>query len=445
MSRHATEIGVAALARAYRSGELDPITVTEAYLDAIDAHPHGHLVYRVVTSERARRQAATAARQFEAGVDVGPLQGVPIGIKDLLATAGEVTAAGSKVLAQRPPAVEDCPVAARLDAAGAVFLGRTNMTEIAFSGIGINPHFGTPPCALDATRVPGGSSAGSGVAVAARLAAAAVGSDTGGSVRIPAAVNGIVGLKTTDGRLPVAGTAPLSTTLDTLGPLARDVDDTWALFCAMAAEEYRPLTEAPAKLTLLAPTTVMTSDLDPEVAAGFESALTRLEDLGHEVRVAELPILEEVTGLYRRFGSFASHEAWAIYERELSERGDEMDPRVTQRVREYAGRPAADYIRLGYARRGLLERFWPELVGIDALLAPTIPKLPPRIDELEEDAAYYAANGLILRNTAVFNVLASPAASVPCATTAGGLSVGLMIATRPAEDELALSIAKLLE
>lgn len=181
-----TSLSVAELARAYRSGELDPVRVTETYLAAIAADPVGPKVYRVVMVERAMRQAARSRRLLDDGIDLGPLHGVPIAIKDLLDTEGEVSASGSKVMLGRPAAAEDAPVAARLDAAGAVFLGKTNMTELAFSGIGINPHFGTPPCVFDDERVPGGSSSGSGVAVARGLAAAAVGSDTGGSVRIPA-------------------------------------------------------------------------------------------------------------------------------------------------------------------------------------------------------------------------------------------------------------------
>ncbi|MEJ2666907.1 MAG: amidase family protein [Deinococcales bacterium] len=194
MSPEPTSLSLLALAQAYRSGELDPVDVTEAYLAAAGRHPEGERIYRTLTPARARRQAQEASRRFRAGVDTGPLQGVPIAVKDLLDMEGEVSAAGSKVLLQGAPAAQDAPVVARLDAAGAVFLGRTNMTELAFSGIGINPHFGTPGCARDPSRVPGGSSSGSGVAVATGLAVAALGSDTGGSVRIPASVNGIVGL-----------------------------------------------------------------------------------------------------------------------------------------------------------------------------------------------------------------------------------------------------------
>jgi len=355
---------------------------------------------------------------------------------------GEVTSAGARVFLERPPATEDAPVIARLDAAGAVFLGRTTMTELAFSGIGINPHFGTPSCVLDPARVPGGSSSGSGVAVAARLAAAAVGSDTGGSVRIPASVNGIVGLKTTDGRIPTEGAAPLSTTLDTIGPLARTSDDAWALYLAMAAEPYLELPEPPTKLVALAPTTVLQDDLDEPVAAAFRSALERLEALGVEVREAEMPVLTDLLGLYRRYGSFASHEAFALYEEVLTRHGDAMDPRVVGRILRVRGRSSADYIRLGYARAALRQRFWPELAGVDAVLAPTLPGLAPRIDALEDDDSYVRANARILRNTTIFNLLASPAVSVPAGDTPDGLSVGLMVATRPGEEALALGIAR---
>lgn len=440
-----TALTLAELAERYRTGSLDPVTVTEAYLSAIAAHPEGDKIYRVVTAERALQQARAAKRMFDAGIDQGPLQGAPVAIKDLLDTAGEVSAAGSKVLAERPAAREDAPIAARLDAAGAVFLGRTNMTELAYSGLGLNPHYGTPGCALDAKRVPGGSSSGSGVAVAAHLAVVAVGSDTGGSVRIPAAVNGIVGLKTTDGRLPSGGSTALSTTLDTFGPMGRNVADTWALFLAMAAERHRPLPERGGRLTLLAPTTLLTDELDDDVSEHYHAALNRLESMGHEVRREPLPLLMEVAEAPKRYGSFAGHEVWALYEREFTERGDEMDPRVVGRVLANSGRSSADYIRLSRARADLRQRFWPALAGVDAVVGPTIPQLPPLMSDLADDAAYFRANELILRNTAPFNFLASPAVSVPVGSTQAGLSVGLMIVTRLGEEELALNVARTLE
>lgn len=447
MSQDVTEYGVGELADAYRDGSLDPTTVTAAYLAKIASHPDAGTVYRVVTAGRARRQAARAKRLFADGIDLGPLQGVPIAIKDLLDMAGEVSAAGSKVLAERPAAAQDAPVVARLDAAGAVFLGRTNMTELAYSGVGINPHFGTPPCAFDGSRVPGGSSSGSGVAVASRLAAAAVGSDTGGSVRIPAAVNGLVGLKTTDGWLPTEGTVALSLTLDTIGPLARSAEDAWTLLNAMSMRPHIEMTEPAGPLTLLAPTTLLAEDLEPEVEQAFLHALDLLEGLGHEVRRDELPILAEAPALYRHFGSFASHEAWAMYETELIERAADFDPRVISRIVEHAERPAKDYIRLHIRRNELRQRFWSALSGVDAIVGPTMPVLPPRVDELSEDKAYFRFNAQMLRNTAPFNVLGCPAVSVPVPgwRTPGGLSVGLMIAGRPGEEELTLGLAREVE
>lgn len=447
MSLDVTEYGVAELATAYRSGASDPVSATEAFLAKIASHPQGSTVYRVVTAERARRQAASAKRLFEEGIDLGPMQGVPVAIKDLLDMAGEVTAAGSKVLAERAPATEDAPVVARLDAAGAVFLGRTNMTELAYSGVGINPHFGTPPCVFDAARVPGGSSSGSGVAVAAGLAAVAVGTDTGGSVRIPAAVNGLVGLKTTDGSLPTEGTVALSITLDTIGPLARSSEDAWALLNALAMRPHSTLQEPAGPLTFVVPTTSLAADLEPAVETAFEHALRLLEGLGHAVRYETLPSIAEAPALYRRYGSFASHEAWALYETELTARAAEFDPRVVRRIEEHALRPAKDYIRLHLRRNDLRRRFWSELPGVDAIVAPTMPVLPPRLEDLAADESYFRLNGLMLRNTAPFNVLGCPAVSVPIPAwrDPSGLSVGLMIATRPTEDELALGIARQLE
>ena len=447
MSQDVTELGVGELGAAYRSGELDPVEVTEAYLDKIAAHRHARSIYRVVTAERARRQASSASRLFADGIDLGPMQGVPVAIKDLLDMAGEVSAAGSKVMAERPPAAEDAPVVARLDEAGAVFLGRTNMTELAYSGVGINPHFGTPPCALDEERVPGGSSSGSGVAVALGLAAAAVGSDTGGSVRIPAAVNGIVGLKTTDGALPTSGSLALSLTLDTIGPMARDTEDAWALYNALRLAPHTALREAAGGLSLLAPTTLLGEGLERPVADAFDHALALLGGLGHQVERSPLPRLAEAPALYRDFGSFASHEAWALYEVELTERAADFDPRVTSRILEHAERPAKDYIRLHLRREELRQRFWDELAGVDAIVAPTLPLLPPRLEDLASDEEYFRYNALLLRNTAPFNVLGSPAVSLPVPghTAPGGLSVGLMIAARPGEEELVMRLARQLE
>lgn len=427
------------LGAAYRSGRLTPRDVTEAYLERIEPGP----VFRAATAERARAQADRAGRAFAAGVDLGPMQGIPIAVKDLLDMEGEISAAGSAVRADElSPAERDAPLLARLDEAGAVFLGRTQMTELAFSGLGLNPHFGTPGNACDPARVPGGSSSGSAVAVASGLACAAIGSDTGGSVRIPAAFQGLVGLKTTDGDLPTEGAVPLSTTLDTLGPITRTLEDAFCLWQAMKDRADEPFPRADGRLRLVAPVTVLQEDLDPEVRQAFGEALVALEAAGHEVERAESPELAEAAGLYARYGSFAAHEALALYEEDLIRVGDRIDPRVAARILAMRGRSASDYIRLGYARDHLVRRFWDEMRGADAVLAPTVAVLPPRIAEVEaSDDAYFRANAAVLRNTTAFNLLAGPAVTLPVATSSSGLPVGGMVAAAPGREAQVLAVA----
>jgi len=422
------------LASLYRSGERNPSEVTEAMLARLEPGS----VVRLITSERARAQAAAATARWRRGQLRGPIDGIPILIKDLLDTAGDVTAAGSRSLFDRSPAPLDAPVAARLDAAGAVFLGKSTMTELAFSGLGLNPHTGTPGNALDPTRVPGGSSSGSAVAVALGLAIAAVGSDTGGSVRIPAAFNGLVGLKTSDGAIPCDGAIPLSTTLDTLGPIARDAADAWALWRAMASLPDAPLPDVARAGRFWAPPTVWREALDAEVEARFEACLAALRAAGHHVDESPLPELAELDGLYARYGSFAAHEAWALHEELLERAGERIDPRVSQRIRAVAGRPASDYIRLGYARQRLRGAVWRAAAGYDALLAPTVAVLPPAIASLVNDDAYVRANAAVLRNTTLGNLLAGPAASVPISGADPSAAVGLMVLTPPGEDAAAL-------
>lgn len=428
-----TDLTLTELAAAYRSGELGAVEVAQTYLAKLEPGP----VYRLVTERRTLEQAHRADANFAAGIDLGPLQGVPIALKDLMDTRGDVTAAGARAFLDNPPAAEDCPAAARLDAAGAVFLGKTTMTELAFSGLGLNPHFGTPANALDSARIPGGSSSGSAVAVALGLACAAIGSDTGGSVRIPAAFNGLVGLKTTDGAIPTDGCVPLSTTLDTLGPITKTVEDAWHLWRALLGASPAPFgPREVAGLKLIAPTTVLQEGLDAGVAAGFERACELLREQGATVETLELPVLTELDGLYRRYGSFAAMEAFALYEAVLERRGELFDPRVAGRILQSRSRSATDYIRLGYERTRLQRLFWEACEGYDAVLSPTVAALPPKLEGLEDDDAYFAANAAVLRNTTVFNLLGVPAVSVPC-----GEMVGLTLAARPHQEPLLLRLA----
>ncbi|MDZ7704056.1 MAG: amidase family protein [Trueperaceae bacterium] len=442
MTQDIRALSLVDLAAAYRSGSLRPSDVTQAYLGATEVGP----VYRIIMAERALAQAKRADDLFDRGVDIGPLQGIPIALKDLMDTTGEVTAAGSSARLDLPPADQDCPAAARLDAAGAVFLGKTTMTELAFSGIGINPHFGTPGCVFDASRVPGGSSSGSAVAVASQLACAAIGSDTGGSVRIPASFNGLVGLKTTDGDIPTDGCVALSTTLDTLGPIARNSEDAFHLWRALAGKDHAEF--VPTSLAgqrFLAPTTVFQADLDPEVATAFERACARLRDLGATIDVAELPLLDEISALYQTYGSFAAHEALVIHEQLLEERLEHLDPRVSARILRHRDARASDYLKLVYGRQRIRREFDRATQPYDALLAPTVAILPPHIASLADDDAYFRANAACLRNTTLFNVLGQPAVSVPCATSRDGLSIGLMIATRAHSDSFTLALAHAVE
>ena len=429
------------LASAYRTGELSAVQVTKAYLERLEPGT----VYRLITAERALQQAQRADQAFARGEDKGPLQGVPIALKDLMDTGGEVTAAGSSVLAKGPPAAQDCPAAANLDAAGAVFLGKTNMTEFAFSGLGLNPHYGTPGNALDPTRVPGGSSSGSAVAVATGLAAAAIGSDTGGSVRIPAAFNGLVGLKTTDGAVSTEGCVALSTTLDTLGPITKTVEDAWHLWRVLAGQPPAAFEVRAAKLSFLAPTTVLQEDLEPEVKQGFEQVCERLKSSGATVEQRALPVLEEIGAARVRYGSFAGLESLALYEDLIGREGNSIDPRVTSRILQGGGKSSTDYIHLTYARKRIQRDFWRACAAFDAILAPTVAVLPARIDDFADDERYFEGNRRVLRNTSLFNFLGTPAVSVPCATTSEGLSVGLMIVTRPYQEHLALSVAHSVE
>jgi aspartyl-tRNA(Asn)/glutamyl-tRNA(Gln) amidotransferase subunit A len=436
-----TTLTLVELAKAYRDKALRPTEVTEAYLEKLQPDK----IYLCVLANRARAQAKRADQLFEQNIDLGMLQGIPTALKDLLDTKGDVTSSGSKVLAENPAASEDAALVQTLDKAGAIFLGKTNMTELAFSGIGMNPHYGTPGCAMDKTRIPGGSSSGSAVAVAKGLACAAIGSDTGGSVRIPASFNGLVGLKTTNGQISTEGCIPLSTTLDTLGPITKTVEDAWHLYLAMAEKPYAKLEPIHHSLNLLVPTTVVLNELADEVATAFETTCMVLEQQGHSLTRQAVPGFQMIFDLYVQYGTFASHESLALYGEMLEQRGDDVDPRVGKRILMLKGRSSTDYLKLVYTQRQLVKDFWRTYQQFDAILCPTVPILPPTIDSLKDDTAYFKANNLCLRNTSLFNFLAGPSVSVPCATSSQGLSVGLMISVALNREKWALELAQLFE
>jgi aspartyl-tRNA(Asn)/glutamyl-tRNA(Gln) amidotransferase subunit A len=379
----------------------------------------------------ARAAAAAADRAVAEGRDPGRLAGLAISIKDLFDVEGQPTRAASRVLADAAPAARDAPAVARLRRAGAALIGRSNMSEFAFSGIGINPHHGTPvnpaTARLDPTpRIPGGSTSGGAVSVVVGAAWATLGSDTNGSIRIPAALQGIVGFKGTARRVPTEGAVPLSTTLDTVSAITLSVRDA-VLLHEILAERQVALARRPiGSLRLGVPRTVVLDGLDDAVSRAFDRALARLSAAGATVETFDLPLLGEIAAITAG-GGFAPVESWAWHRKLLAERGDLYDPRVAQRIRRGATMSAADYIELVAARRAWIARMEAALAPYDALLTPTVPLVAPALAPLlASDDAFFAANALMLRNTSVVNLLDGCALSVPCHGT-GELPVGLML------------------
>ncbi len=404
-------------------------------------------VQTCVPIAEATARAVDALRA--AGAPLPPLAGLAVSIKDLFDVAGEVTGAGSTVLSEDAPAAEDCPAVARLRRAGAAFVGRTNMTEFAFSGVGINPHHGTPAnpatAALDASpRIPGGSTSGGAVSVAAGAAWAALGSDTGGSIRIPAALVGLVGFKNTARLTPAQGAVPLSTTLDTVCALGRSVRDAVVLHEILADRRVAPLDRPLAALRLGVPTTLMLDALEPVVAAAFERALVALRRAGARVEEIALPQLGEVAAI-NAGGGFSPVEAWAWHRRRLARHEARYDPRVASRIRRGEGVSAADYLDLVQARRDWIARMDAELAGFDALLSPTVPCVAPPLQPLvEDDAAFFATNARLLRNPSVVNLLDGCALSLPC-HAAGEWPVGLTVWSSALRDDTVLGVSLAIE
>lgn len=378
-----------------------------------------------------------------AGVEVSPLAGLPVSIKDLIDVAGETTLAGSTVLRGAPVAKSDAPVVKRLRIAGAAIVGKTNMTEFAFSGVGLNPHYGTPsnPAATDVARIPGGSSSGAAVSVATGLCVAAIGSDTGGSIRIPAALCGIVGFKPTARRVPTAGAIPLSTTLDTICAMARSVDDC-ILVDGIIADNELAIPELPlAGVRLAVPSTVALDALDPHVAASFSAALTRLSAAGAKIVDAPFALLAEAAALNK----FSGAESFAWHRELLASSEAEYDARVAKRIRTGEAMSAADYIDLHRKRRSWINRMEEALGPFDSLIMPTVPIVAPPIAELEaSEDVFFKINGLLLRNPSTINLLDGCAVSLPCHEE-GTLPVGLTVAGPAMADRKVLAVARAIE
>lgn len=374
---------------------------------------------------------------------LSPVAGLPISIKDLLDVAGEPTLAGSVVLRNAAPALRDAPVVRRLRQAGAAIIGKTNMTEFAFSGVGLNPHYGTAPNPADQTvaRIPGGSSSGAAVSVATGLCIAAIGSDTGGSIRIPAALCGLTGFKPTASRVSNAGTVPLSFTLDTICAMANSVDDC-IVMDHIIADHPLTITDLPLKgLRLAIPQTLVLDGLDNAVARAFSNTLSCLSKAGANIIEVEMRPLAD----YRAMGSFSASEAYAWHRTLLANRSHEYDHRVAQRIKLGASLSAADYIDLHKARQQWIQIMETLFAPFDAVLMPTVPIVAPIIADLEaSDDVFFDINGQLLRNTATINILNGCAISIPCHTP-DSLPVGLSIAGVANTDAKILAIARAIE
>jgi aspartyl-tRNA(Asn)/glutamyl-tRNA(Gln) amidotransferase subunit A len=399
-----------------------------------------------VDAEAAIEAAEAMDRLRQVKAAPSPFAGIPVSIKDLFDIKGQVTRAGSRALDDSAPAEADAPVVARLRRAGFIVIGRTNMTEFAYSGIGINPHYGTPKSAWQRSvgHVPGGSSSGAAVSVADGMAHGALGTDTGGSCRIPAAYNGIVGYKPTQRRVPLEGGVPLSFTLDSFGPLARTVGCCAVLDAVLAGEPVQPLQPRPVKgMRLAVPTTVALDELDDEVARTFDRALEALSRKGAVIERIEVPEFLDVAVINAK-GGFAAAESYAWHRYLLASKGDVYDPRVSLRILRGESMSAADYIDLLGARKSLIARAAVRLEPYDALVLPTTANTPPRIDDLADDKAFTKANLLSLRNCTLINMIDGCAISLPCHRE-GETPVGLMLAASGGADRRIFELAAAME
>ena len=435
------EQGVTRCLAALAAGETTSLRLVEVALDRIsEASGEGVRVFTEVFAEEAQAEARAADRRRAAGAPLGLLDGVPISVKDLFDIKGRVTRAGSVALAGDPAARRDAEAVARLRAEGAVIMGRTNMTELAFSGLGVNPHHGTPANAWDraARRIPGGSSSGAAVSVTDGMAAAGLGSDTGGSVRIPAALCGLTGFKPTQAAVPLNGAYPLSPTLDSIGAITPTLADCVLLHAVLSGTDpAMPHDGAPP--SLIVPTNYVTEDMDDTVSGAVEDALGRLEAAGVTLERKPLAALDLLKGM-AKIGAFPGIEAYAAEKDRLAAQPGAFDPRVAVRILAAGDLPPNALERLQAARRDYIDTLSRELAGSDGLIMPTVPIVAPRLDDLAEDDAYATANLLMLRNPTTINLFDGCAVSLPL-RGAGDAPVGLSIAGGAGTDTRVLGLA----
>jgi aspartyl-tRNA(Asn)/glutamyl-tRNA(Gln) amidotransferase subunit A len=395
---------------------------------AADPAGEGARVFTRVHAAQARAMADAMDTLRRAGRAPSRYAGIPVGLKDLFDIAGEPTPAGSRVLADAPPATTNALVVERMLAAGFVPVGRTNMTEFAFSGLGINPHYGTPAAPWDraGARIPGGSSSGTAVAVADGMATAGLGTDTGGSCRIPAAFCGVVGYKPTSRRVPITGVLPLAPSLDSIGPLAPSVACCAVIDAVLAGESPAlPASMSLDGVRLGLPTNLVFDGVDTIVGTAFDRALATLSQAGARIVRFQAPEFE-AAGQANAKGGFAASEAFTWHRTLLAEKGDGYDPRIRVRIARGERMTAVDYVELLGARRRLIAEFDARTCDFDALIMPTVVIVPPRIADLDDEQAYNRINMLILRNTALGNFFDRCSISLPCHRE-GEPPVGLML------------------
>lgn len=412
----ATELG-----QGIGAEEIDPVALTETYLAAIHAHPEHHRIYAHLTPARALAEAKAARNRAQTRQRRSILDGVPISWKDLFDSAGTATEAGSALLAGRVPD-QDAVVLRNATEAGLVCLGKTHMSELAFSGLGLNPVTATPPCVNDADAVPGGSSSGAATSVGFGLAACGIGSDTGGSVRIPSAWNDLVGLKTTPGTLSNTGVVPLCAFFDTVGPLCRTVADANHMLAAMSGRHAADLRGASLKGRRFAiPQGIAMRDLVDPVRVGFENAVERMQSAGAIVKRVQMDVIEEALLLS---GVLFAPEAYATWREVIEAAPHKMFDKILERFRGGADVSATDYIAARQKLDQLRAEYSQMTAGYDGVLCPTSPVLPPNAERLLSDDAYYVQQNLLaLRNTRIGNLMGLPGMSMPTGTPSVGIQI----------------------
>jgi aspartyl-tRNA(Asn)/glutamyl-tRNA(Gln) amidotransferase subunit A len=430
------------------AGETTSRELVEACLAAaVDPSGQGARTFTRIDADAALQAADAMDKRRRTGAPVGLLLGLPISVKDLFDVAGEPTPAGSIILADAPPATKDAAAITRLRNAGAVVVGRTNMTEFAFSGLGINPHYGTPRNPFDRIngRIPGGSSSGAAISVADGMAAAAIGTDTGGSLRIPAALCGLTAFKPTAHRVPREGVLPLSKSLDSVGPIAPTVACCARIDAVMSGDPYEPLlpdTATNLRLGILQGYGL--DKLDADVARRFDAAVSILSNVGARLTDARFPALDEIPRCNAN-GGIQAFEAYQWHRQLIAAHSELYDPRVLVRILRGKEISQAQCLELMNARRRIISESERAFADIDAWLLPTVPRIAPLISDLvSDDAAYVQANVTMLRNTSIVNFLDGCALSIPCHLP-GEAPVGLMVAAPRGQDHQLLRIGAAIE